>query len=137
MFRSSFKTTKPPRDSERDIKQRLDSLVSLITRLLTPYCVLCGANNFRDLECMHFWHRAMMPTRYDLDNLATGCRRCNQLHESDPSPYRHWLVQKLGERGFADLAEKAHSNQKVGYLELCEKLSSLELMLSEIKERVA
>lgn len=81
---SRLGSSKPRRDSERQIKLDLESLVSQITRLRTPHCVLCGENNWRVLECGHFWHRAMPPTEFDLQNLNTLCRDCNRRHESCP-----------------------------------------------------
>lgn len=133
----TFGQARPRRDSERQIKLDLESLVSQITRLRTPYCVLCGENNWSLLQCGHFWHRAMAPTEFDLTNLNSLCARCNQNCEADISPYRDYMLNKLGERGFDDLAEKAHSNQKLGYVELVELREEMKALLAEERRRVA
>src|SRR5688572_5494656 len=112
---STFKTSKPRRDSERQIKNELEYLVSQITRLRTPFCVLCGENNWHVLEAGHFWHRAMPPTEFDLMNLATLCHNCNGRHEKDPKPYREYMLEKLGQEKFDQLEWRAHSNFKMGY----------------------
>lgn len=137
MYRSPFTNKKPRRDSERQIKQELTRTCSMITRLLNPYCVLCGENNWSQLEAGHFWHRDMPPTEFDLDNLNTLCRDCNQRHEYDPQPYRDYMLLTLGERGFHDLAQKAHAQTKVGYVELLDMRERMELLLTQVKERVA
>lgn len=134
---SSFKTNKPPRDSERFIKQELTSLVSQITRLRTPFCVLCGCSNWHLLEAGHYWHRDMPPTEFDLLNLNTLCRACNQNHESNPAPYRDYMLETLGERGYADLAERAHSQTKIGYVALMELRERMKALLEEEKGRAA
>jgi 5-methylcytosine-specific restriction endonuclease McrA len=137
MFRSAFKTSKPRRDSDRDIKQELTKLCSLITRLRMPYCCLCAENNWNVLEAAHFWHRDMPPTEFDLTNLSTCCRVCNQRHEYDPQPYRDYMLLTLGERGYADLADKAHAQTKVGYVELLELREQMRLTLEEEKAKAA
>lgn len=132
-----FKTRKPPRDSERFIKQELTALVSQITRRETPYCVLCLDNNWNRLECGHFWHRDMPPTEFDLDNLNTLCHDCNQAHESNPEPYRAYMREKLGEQGYDDLTFRAHSQTKVGYIQLFELREQMKARLAELNGRVA
>lgn len=132
--------SKPPRareDSERKIKLDLESLVSQITRLRTPYCVLCGENNWRVLEAGHFWHRAMPPTEFDLLNLNTLCRDCNGRHESDPEPYRNFILNKLGQKVYDQLEWRAHSNLKVGYIDLLNLREEMRALLYEEKQRVA
>lgn len=128
-----FSTKKPRPETERAIKLELEYLVSRITRLRTSYCVLCGENNWSKLECGHFWHRAMPPTEFDLTNLNTLCHNCNQRHERDPQPYRDYMLSTLGERAFDDLASKAHSSQKVGYVELFNLRNEMRALLEEIK----
>lgn len=137
MFRSEFKTRKPARDSERQIKQELTVLCSQITRLRTSYCVLCGENNWRVLECGHFWHRAMPPTEFDLLNLNTLCHNCNQRHEKDPEPYRAYILEKLGQKVFDQLEWRAHSNFKMGYVELFNLRLEMRALLEEERQRVA
>lgn len=129
--------SKPRRDTERSIKLELEFLVSQITRLRTPYCVLCGENNWRALECGHFWHRAMPPTEFDLLNLNTLCHSCNQRHESDPEPYRMYILEKLGQKVFDQLEWRAHSSFKMGYVELFNLRLEMRALLEEERQRVA
>jgi hypothetical protein len=133
----TFSTSRPRRDTERAIKLELESLISQIVRLRTPFCVLCAENNWRLLECGHFWHRAMPPTEFDLQNLATLCHSCNQRHESDPQPFRDYMLLTLGERVFDQLAWRAHSQTKVGYVELFNLREEMRALLHEEKQRIA
>jgi len=133
----TFSNNKPRRDSERAIKLELESLVSQITRLRTQFCVLCGESNWRELECGHFWHRAMPPTEFDLQNLNTLCRSCNRRHESDSKPYREYMLSTLGEKVFAQLEWRAHSQTKIGYVELFNLREEMRALLHEEKQRVA
>jgi hypothetical protein len=128
---------KPRRDTERQIKLELETLVSQIVRLRTPFCVLCGDNNWRVLECGHFWHRAMPPTEFDLLNLNTLCHPCNQRHEKDAEPYRKYMLEKLGQKVFDQLEWRAHSNFKMGYVELFNLREEMKALLAEERRRVA
>jgi len=130
----TFSNNKPRRDTERAIKLEIESLVSQITRLRTPFCVLCGESNWRLLECGHFWHRAMPPTEFDLQNLNTLCKSCNRRHESDPQPYRDYMLSTLGERVFGQLEWRAHSQTKIGYVEVFNLREEMRALLHEEKQ---
>lgn len=104
--------------SVRQIEEQLDELTSIIVRRQTPFCSLCGWNSWKDLECGHYYHRVVRPTRWDFNNLATMCRICNRKHNEDREPYRLWLVEKLGHEGIAELSAKARSHTKFSYTEL-------------------
>lgn len=125
------------RDSERQIKLDLTELVSRITRLSTPYCVLCGESNWRLLEAGHYWHRDMPPTEFALINLNTLCHECNQKHEHDPKPYREFMLRSLGQEAYDALARLAHSQTKVGYVELFEMREQMRAHYEELKSRAA
>lgn len=135
MIRSSTFSNRQVRESEKDIKNELGRLVSKITRLRTSYCVLCGDNNWSQLECGHFWHRAMPPTEFDLRNLNTLCRQCNRRHNEDREPYRKFMLEKLGQDAFDYLEAKAHSNFKMGFVELFNLREEMRLLLAEEQER--
>lgn len=134
---SRLGSKKPRGDSERKIKLDLEALVSQITRLRTPFCVLCGENNWRVLQCGHFWHRAMPPTEFDLMNLNTLCHNCNGRHERNPEPYRKYMLEKLGQEQFDQLEWRAHSNFKMGYVELFNLREEMKALLYEERQRVA
>lgn len=129
----TFGTRKPRPMSERQLKLDLEYLVSQITRRRTAFCVLCGENNWNRLEAGHFWHRAMPPTEFDLVNLNTLCHGCNTRHEHDPQPYRDYMLLTLGERGFDDLAQKAHGSMKIGYVELFNLREEMKSLLEELR----
>lgn len=115
-------TSRPRRDTERSIKLELESLVSQITRLRTPYCVLCGESNWRVLVCGHFWHRAMPPTEFDLLNLNT---------------YRKYMLATLTQEQFDQLEWRAHSSFKQGYIDLFNLRLEMRALLAEERQRVA
>jgi 5-methylcytosine-specific restriction endonuclease McrA len=135
-YRTLSNHNRPRKDSERKIKLDLESLVSQITRLRTPFCVLCGENNWRELECGHFWHRAMPPTEFDLQNLNTLCKSCNRQHESDPKPYRDYMLKTLGQKVFDQLERRAHSQTKMGYIEVFNLREEMRALLHEERQRV-
>lgn len=134
---SRLGSSKPRGDSERKIKLDLEYLVSQITRLRRPYCVLCGDDNWHVLECGHFWHRAMPPTEFDLLNLNTLCHNCNAAHESNPEPYRRYMLETLTQEQFDHLEWRAHSNIKMGYVALFNLREEMKALLAEEKWRVA
>lgn len=76
----------------------------------------------------------MPPTEFDLLNLNTLCHKCNGRHEYDPQPYRDYMLLMLGERKYHDLAQKAHAQTKVGYVELVELREQMRLTLAAEKQ---
>jgi hypothetical protein len=79
----------------------------------------------------------MRPVRWAFDNLATLCSGCNYRHEFDRTPMTYYMVARLGERGFADLAELAHSHRKFTYTELVELYEERKAEYQELKKAVA
>lgn len=79
----------------------------------------------------------MPPTEFDLTNLSTLCHKCNQSHEHDPQPYRDYMLLTLGEREYHELAERAHSQTKIGFVALMELREQLRATLAEIKSAAA
>lgn len=125
---------KTRKDSEAKIKQKLDRLCSLITRLETPWCVLCYDVRWDELEAGHYHHRALFPTRWLLTNLHTLCRQCNQAHESDPEPYRLFMLMTYGRTNYDALDKLAHSSQKLKYGELLDLLKETRQRFEELRK---
>lgn len=124
---------KPPKTGERALKNELTILVSRIVRLSQPYCCLCGENNWQLLHCGHFFHRDMPPTEFDLENLSTLCALCNKNHEFNPEPYRAYMLETLGVERFNDLAQRAHAQTKMGFVELFELREQMRARYAEAK----
>lgn len=79
----------------------------------------------------------MPPTEFDLMNLATLCHNCNQRHESDPEPYRAYMIETLGQKVYDQLEWRAHSNVKMGYVEVFNLREEMRTLLAEERRRVA
>lgn len=114
-------------------EQRLDDIVSKIIRALYPACVLCGESDSEKLQCGHFWKRFRRPTRWHMDNLATLCADCNARDNEEHSHFEYWIFNRLGERGYADLAEIAHVSKVFTESELEEMLIGFRALLAELK----
>jgi hypothetical protein len=79
----------------------------------------------------------MPPTEFDLMNLNTLCIRCNGNHEKDGAPYRKYMLETLGQEKFDQLEWRAHSNFKMGYVELFNLREEMKALLHEERQRVA
>lgn len=79
----------------------------------------------------------MPPTEFDLLNLNTLCHNCNAANESNPEPYRRYMLETLTQEQFDQLEWRAHSNFKMGYIELWNLREDMRLLLAEEKSRAA
>jgi hypothetical protein len=113
--------------SEADIKQRLTILFSLYIRQRDPFCIICGRPS---TDASHLWHRDMPPTEFDVENVWGCCHNCNMAHETKPQPMHDAVFKRLGERRYADLADRSHSQTKLTYIELT-------ILYEEIERKVA
>lgn len=70
------------------------------------------------LHCSHFWARRRQNTRFDPDNCIALCFGCHRLWESEKhGVYREFMLQRLGQKGFDDLAVRAEMHKKKTHAE--------------------
>jgi hypothetical protein len=94
---------------------KLDKRDTLFSKLIRERdghrCVFCGrsADEIK-LECSHFWSRANKRTRFDPLNCDALCFSCHLRNEGNKQgDYRDWKLKQLGEKGYAELEERARS----------------------------
>lgn len=124
--------------STRYLEDELDAIVREIMHLLEKSCFTCGST--KELQVGHLFERRHRHTRWDTEetgNCHSQCARCNCAHEADGSKYVNMFTIRLGERAFADVAERAHSNQKLTYLDLLTLLEEKEQQLMKLKGKAA
>lgn len=131
---------KPIREkgSRKWLEDELDAIVRLILPLMERSCFTCGST--KELQVGHLFERRHRHTRWDTNeegNNHLQCPNCNSRHEAFPEKYRNMFTIRFGERAFADLAERIHSNQKLTYSDLVELLERKEQQLKELKARAA
>jgi len=82
----------------------LDKLFSKYIRLRAIKTVhgcercLTGKQDYKGLQCSHFFGRSKRSTRYDEDNAVGLCFGCHQYLGSHPLEHVEWFKQRLGER---------------------------------------
>lgn len=142
MFKTNYQqkkafSNKPPRVmSERYLVAELDAITSIIVRMKESVCFNIGCDKRVSLECGHLFERRHRHTRWDtsLDgNCHAQCPKHNQEHEQNFRKYQDSYIQRFGERAFDDLANRAHSNQKITYTDLLELLEEKQRQLAELK----
>lgn len=102
--------------SEAQMKQDLTVYFAAFIRNRDPHCIICGQPT---TEAAHLWHRDMPRTEFDPENVWGNCHDCNSRNEYAPQPMRDAVFLRLGERGYDDLANRAHDQKfKLGYAEL-------------------
>lgn len=132
----SNKTTRP--GSTRWLESQLDEVTRRILHLTEKSCFTCGST--KELQVGHLFERRHRHTRWDTDekgNCHLQCCKCNAKHEEKPEKYQTMFTIRFGERAFADLAERAHSKQKLTYSDLTELLEEKKSQLSALKARAA
>lgn len=138
-----IRTVKPKPDSLSTLTKKLDVQVSLFVRLeAADYrgivsCISCGERMFwSDADCCHCFDRNNMATRYDLMNLAPGCRDCNRF---DPikhqAAFKNRIQSKYGMQAYSELEGRAHSFYKFTRPELEEFLESFKEKVATLKRQ--
>lgn len=146
MFRTNYQRKytgfrdKPERraGSTKWVEDELDAIVRLILPLMESCCFTCAT--VHGLEVGHLFSRRHRHGRWDTSidgNCHRQCNPCNQFHINSSTLYQDKFIDRFGERAFADLAERVHSNQKITYSDLLELLEQKEAQLKALKEKVA
>jgi NAD-dependent oxidoreductase involved in siderophore biosynthesis len=94
----------PAKKALSTLIKEADTQISIFVRLTaadergTVICVSCGAKLYwSDADCCHYIDRGNMATRYDLYNLAPGCRDCNRFNPDDhKEKFAQYITQKHG-----------------------------------------
>lgn len=114
---------------------KLDDLVSKVVRLSCAdekgecECISCGRKlHWSLMDCCHFIDRGKMATRFNLLNLAPGCRVCNRMNED--FHLDKWR-EKLGPEMVAYLESEGRSLRKLMRWEV---ELGIDLMKKKLKE---
>ena len=114
-------SAKPPEvGSRRWLIAELDKHTSITVSRHDPRCVTCGAR--QGLQCSHFYSRRHLAIRFDLRNCNAMCAGCNRRHNTDPSAYLAYMLERYGPEVVAELDRLKTSLRKVSDEELLEML---------------
>ena len=101
------------------LKRKLDKVFSEYTRRRFAdengyvACVSCGVvKHWKEMQAGHFVTRRRLATRWDVENTAPQCGKCNVLLRGNPAGYARWLVNRYGQSIFADLVQRSHKPVK-------------------------
>lgn len=96
------------------LKRKMDKVFSEYVRRRhadadgTVACVCCGnRKHWKKMQAGHFVTRTRMTTRWDLENCAPQCGKCNVLLRGNAVGYAHYLVNRYGQDIFARLRDKS------------------------------
>lgn len=102
--------SEPPKGERWRLIWELDREVSRVVRARDKRCVTCGTR--KGLTCSHYFKRGFMWTRFDLRNCNAQCSRCNKRQNTNPAPYRAYMVFRYGEEVIAELAALRERKEK-------------------------
>jgi hypothetical protein len=122
--RSGFSAKPPEEGSRRWLVAELDKLISIIVRRRDRRCVTCGSD--RNLQCSHFYSRRHLAVRFDLRNCHAMCAGCNRRHNTDPSPYLAFLLERYGAEAVEELGRLRAGMGKVSEEDLLRLLREYE-----------
>lgn len=120
--------------STKYLEDELDAIVRLILPLMESSCFTCGTT--KNLQVSHLFERRHRLTRWDTSPEGNNHLMCdgeNANHENHPEIYTNKFLKRFGERAYADVADRAHSNQKMSYSDLLDLLEQKEQQLKELK----
>lgn len=136
-IKKPFSTPTTRLGSTRWVEAQLDDLTRKILHLIESSCFTCGST--KELQVSHLFERRHRHTRWNTTEQGNNhlqCPKCNCQHEAFPEKYRNMYTLRFGERAYADLAERAHSNQKITFSDLLELLEEKQMQLRELKSKV-
>jgi hypothetical protein len=113
--------------------EKLDTLVSIYTRLRDGECVICGAT--QRLTNGHLFSRYTHSTRWDITddgNCHCQCMSCNYYHEFCPYPFEHWYQSKFGMDKYDELYQRFHKSVKYKDSQLLELIGDVQQKIKEL-----
>lgn len=124
--------------STRWVESQLDDLTRRILHLTESSCFTCGST--KELQVGHLFERRHRHTRWDVDEKGNNhlqCPNCNARHEAFPEKYRNTFTTRFGERAYSELAERAHSNQKITFTDLVAQMEEMQTRLDKLRGKAA
>ena len=124
--------------SYASLKRKMDKVFSewIRRRWIGAYgramCVSCGMVAFwKSMHCGHFVSRVRLATRWDEENCAVQCPRCNIFLAGNAVGYARWLENRYGPSIFAALDERSKQPTKFSRSDL---QSMIDKYVAKIKE---
>ena len=95
--------------------RQLDKLFSEYIRRSKPaVCVTCGTHEeWKKLQNGHYYSRARLPTRWDVDNCWPQCVGCNVFRNGNYTEYALFMLRTHGESKLRELHDLSISGKKI------------------------
>lgn len=109
------------------LADKIHALLRQIKLKEEPFCVICnGLSGDKVLQLGHLITRGKWSVRFDMRNLHTQCRSCNNKHEFFPELYNNWFVNKYGLKEYNKLVEDSNKIKQYKIKDLRELLETLK-----------
>lgn len=113
------KPIKKKAQSRSQLVKKLDKVFSEYIRLRYSQdgistCVTCGDQKpWREHQNGHYFSRGRQNTRWDEDNCAVQCMRCNIFLKGNYTEYSMYMIEKYGLEFVKQLQAKSKSTEKI------------------------
>mgnify|MGYP002397849899 CR=1 FL=1 len=113
---------------------KIHKIIREICLIRHPYCVTCkGQSGDTVLQAGHLISRTCLNTRFDLMNVFTQCRSCNNKHEYRPEIFTQWFIKEYGIEEYNLLVNRSKQICKLSLKELEEILQIMKNLLDKMK----
>ena len=136
------------RKLKKRLKSELETTQSLIKKCQTycnKYirlrdknrpCISCGSKLGKVYDAGHFWSAGgFYSVRFDLDNIAGQCRKCNRYLHGNLIGYQEGLINRIGKDRFNQLKQRAYEQRKYSRDELREMIEWFKGEIKRLQEK--
>lgn len=113
--RRKIKVMKDKLKTLSDHKKELQILVNRFVRMrdCEGNCISCDRPLTGKFDAGHFYSQGGYPSvRFDLNNIWGQCVYCNRDLHGNLLPYRTRLIEKIGQKQYDDLEQRARASNK-------------------------
>lgn len=123
----------PRKPSAKTLKAKATTLHSLVVRSRGA-CERCGERDYSKLQCAHIISRARVNTRTDEMNAFCLCAQDHWFFTLNPVEFGLFVVERIGEDGYAALREKAFADPPRPIIRFWEdEVTRLSALLAEAR----
>lgn len=96
-------------------------------------CVTCPTVlHWKDMDCGHFRKRDNLSTRWNEQNSAAQCERCNRYKDGEYDKMKLYLFWKYGAKVVLELIRKSHKEWKPMQFEIDELTEHFKSKIKEL-----